>query len=830
VFRYCAEITRSDQPPIQRAGWIRVAAGAAVCLSLAASGRAAPPADSGTFQLTIQETPIGTDTFSADPDGSSDGTFTVTIGGKPMSLHVITKMTAGGLSQVSADAGPLGAYKATLAGPRSAVTMRVGGKSTTATEALPAAVFPFSSFAPHLLSPLVAAYDHAKGGRQTFQIVAVDGLGAGGKLIVLPTTLTEVGSPESRTIAGQPLRLFRYAISLPSAVGPMDLQATADDRNRILLWNVPGQKYLAVREGYADLLRPAAPTAASALAPPSPATYGVRTETGVRVRMRDGVPLAVTIYRPDAPGKFPVILERTPYNRQNSFQGTFYARRGYAYVVQDVRGKFDSGGTWTPFVNEAKDGADTIDWCAAQPWSTGDVGMIGASYEAYAEWMAAREKNPHLKCLIPEVSPSDPFFNIPYAYGAVFLYPSLWWAAIVEGNKMQTPRNLPDFKAFSTLPLRNVDRALFGHHIPFVQQWLSHSSNDGYWQQASFEPQIAELPPLPVLHISGWFDGDGIGTKRNYAAMIAAGQRNQKLIYGPWGHALDATTRLGDHDFGAGSYRDLDTICLRWFDRWLKGVANGIDQEPPVDAFLMGSNVWQPYPAWPPPTAQMQRWYLHSSGHANGSSGDGTIAAVAAIHEAADHYTYDPAHPLIPASLQNYVKTGVLSTDESTDARRPDVLAYTSAPLAKDLAVAGPISFHVAAKTSGKDTDWIVSLLDVGPDGKPFGLCTGVIRARFRNSFSKPVLLSPGEIADYTIDLWATGNVFLRGHRIRVEVTSSMFPIYDRNLNTGEDIATGTRMIIAHQTVLHDSGHESYVTLPVVSIQPAPTATASEAQ
>ncbi len=330
---------------------------------------------------------------------------------------------------------------------------------------------------------------------------------------------------------------------------------------------------------------------------------------------------------------------------------------------------------------------------------------------------------------------------------------------------------------------------------------------------------MKDFGPLPALHVSGWFDGDGIGTKRNYAAMVAAGQQNQKLIYGPWPHAINTNSRLANLDFGPKSLRDLDTIYLRWFDHWLKGVPNGIEKEPPVDAFLMGANEWRTFSAWPPKEAKLEKWYFHSRGKANSNDGNGLLSPEPpSASEPADHYTYDPANPFqlkaAGAALKEDPKD--ISLDGSKDEQDPNLLVYTSEVLKQDVVVAGPISVHLVASTSARDTDWTAALTDVTPDGKSIGFCQGIIRARFRKSFVKPTLLKPHEVAEYTIDLWALGNVFKKGHRIRVLVNSSNFPIYDRNLNTGGDIATGTKMVVAHQTVYHDNVRASYILLPVL--------------
>ena len=777
----------------------------AALLALTLTAQAdAPKPDSGKFLITIQENDIGTTTFTGDADGGSTYDEKLEIAGTKISGHTVIKAKKGTPTEADAEYAPGGKLHLTLAGEKSLLTR---GKTTKPLKLEPHAYL-FDNFAPQLLTPLLAAYDAKKGGDQKFQIVVVN---AG---VPINITLAKTGE-KIRVVSGSPLPVTFYFMTLPGGLGKLDIEIQADKDNRALMWNVPAQKYLAVREGYSDLAKLEMPTDPLLSKP----TFTVKKEEKVLVKMRDGVNLAADVTRPDAPGTYPVILQRTPYSRKNALEAASYARRGYVFVAQDVRGKFDSEGKWQPFVNEARDGFDTVEWCAAQPWSNGKVGMIGGSYLGFVQWAAAREGSEHLKCLIPIVSPPDPFFNIPYAFGPIFLYPSLWWAAIVEGKGMQTPKTLTKLDAMRTLPLKDVDTKIFGHPIPFFQEWLQHPTNDAYWDQVNFNDRMKTMRPIPALHVSGWFDGDGIGTKRNYAAMTAAGKPNQRLMYGPWEHAVNTSTKVGELDFGPQSLRDLDTLYLRWFDHFLKDVDNGVDREPPVEAFLMGTNEWRKFTAWPPAEATMQKWYFHSGGGANGAGGDGKLSLEApSAGERPDRYDYNPAKPYTPAPFAASLKKGKenASLDMAADEKSKDRLVYTSDVLTGDVAVAGPISLRLTAASSAKDTDWYAYLADVDDKGKSLALVQGIVRARFRKSFAAPEPLAPNETAAYDIDLWAIGNVFKKGHRIRVLVASSCFPMYDRNLNTGEAAATGTRMVTAHQQVFHDNARASYVLLPVL--------------
>ncbi|MDQ2733287.1 MAG: CocE/NonD family hydrolase, partial [Armatimonadota bacterium] len=453
--------------------------------------------DGGKFTITIHELEIGTDTFKIDYEGV-DSQVAINLTGQKLESHNTIKYQAGRVTSIFTEAVGHGKFQWT----RSSETgkMTVDGKPFK-DQRLPQPIYPFGNFSPHLYAYLIAAYNLQKGGPQKMEVVDIDGVGPAG-LATLKVTLAALGA-KSRQIGGKTVPISRYSLVLPGAIGNVDTEVDTDLNGHVLLWSVPAQKLYAVRAGYEDLLLPE--TATDPLL--SKPTYMVKIEHKVTVTMRDGVKLAADVFRPDAEGKFPVILERTPYGRENAIEATFYAKRGYIFVAQDVRGRFDSEGEFHPFVLEAKDGYDTIEWCAAQPWSTGVVGMLGGSYLGFVQWAAAREGSKHLKCLIPIVSPPDPFFNVPYMFGVFFLSPDLWWADVVKdrnSNSLQSPtaafKNMTPFK---TLPLTNVDKAVLGRHIPFFQEWLKHSTNDAYYDQVNFNDRMKTMGPMPALHVSG---------------------------------------------------------------------------------------------------------------------------------------------------------------------------------------------------------------------------------------------------------------------------------------------------------------------------------------
>lgn len=793
----------------------RLLLAAGICFALVGRVLADTPIkpDSGKFTVILQENEVAVETFKITADGS-EYDQKLSLAGQTVNLHNSTKIKNGVLTELTSGVGEGNKFLLTVAGDKSKIKI---GEMAAKDVKLPARLYPADPLTPHFFAYLVAAYDAKKGGTQKFDTVNTRSLGPNGVPIQMAFKLT-AAETKARQIAGKTVQVSHYTLAAGSPIGDVDSDLYTDAEGRVLYWIMATQKLYAVRAGYEELAKPETPADPTLSQP----TYKVKIEQKVMVAMRDGVKLAAEVYRPDAPGAFPVILQRTCYGRENAQEASSYAKRGYVFVAQDVRGRGDSAGEFHPLVFEPKDGYDSVEWCAGQPWSNGNVGMIGASYLGYVQWAAAREGNKHLKCLIPIVSPTDAMFNFPYAHGAFLLLSDLWWTNAVRGKTLniEAPdKMLNNLELMKTLPVTDIDKKVFGTHIPFFQEWLRHSSNDAYWQQVSFTDRTKEIGPIPVLHVSGWFDGDGIGTKLNYAAMTKAGYPNQKLIYGPWTHALNTSTKIGTTDFGPESLRDLDTLYLRWFDHWLKGVDNGIDREPPVEVFLMGENKWRSFSAWPPKEAQMTRWYFHSKGHANAEKSDGTLSTGApASVESTDRYTYDPTKPFIPLALLRPKEAGQGLDAAWMDPKNPDpnVLTYTSDALAQDQVVAGPISVHLAAATSAKDTDWFTVLEDVGPDGKGITLVRGILRARFHSSFEKPTLLTPGAIGEYTIDLWTVGNVFKKGHRIRVYLTSSCFPLYDRNLNTGADNETTTATIVAKQTIYHNAAHPSYLVLPTL--------------
>ncbi len=594
-------------------------------------------------------------------------------------------------------------------------------------------------------------------------------------------------------------------------------------------------------------------------APDANSTCTYTEADDVPATMRDGTILRANVFTPNEPGTYGVVLMRLPYNKDGAEQfpnhGTyntpaFYASHCFIVVIQDVRGQYKSDGTWYTFLNEANDGYDTVEWAAGLPKSNGKVGMYGFSYVGATQWLAATKRPPHLVAIIPGMTSADYHDGWTYEGGALDQsFVEDWPVGSIANSAV---RRFPDGAALDaemnqakaeemtkwywylpliTYPVLHPDDPRVA---PYFYDWLRHPDNDAYWQQWSIRLRYGQIT-VPALNFEGWYDIFIDGGIENFNSMRKHGgskvaREGQRLFVGPWAHMWNWGRNIGELDFGPAAENPIDGLMLRWWDYWLKGVPNGVDKEPKVRIFVMGTNKWRSADQFPLPGTVYRKFYLHSLGTANTATGDGWLSTTKprsnadapeesqrkASEAVIDHFTYDPSNPVlsIGGRFQDSVPWG--PRDQSPLLGRPDVLVYTTPVLEKDTEVTGPITVTLYASSSATDTDFTAKVDDVYPDGRNMLIEYGIQRARYRESETSPTLIEPGKIYKYTIHVWPTSNVFKAGHRIRLEISSSNFPMYNRNPNTGHAFAQDADLQVAEQTIYHDIHHPSEVTLPIV--------------
>jgi len=575
---------------------------------------------------------------------------------------------------------------------------------------------------------------------------------------------------------------------------------------------------------------------------PSSPIYDVQVERDLAATMRDGTKLLADVYRPKARGRFPVVIERTPYSKEDSSEmklnaGEFFASRGYLAVFQDVRGRHSSEGEFYPFRDDGwgknQDGYDTVEWAAGLPWSTGKVGMIGGSYSGATQYRVAPTRPPHLTCLFARESSCDYHQEWVYRGGALELAFDLWWALRHTADNGDRAVDTPE-KARTMSALRHItdDPSPWFDHLPLTpmplleglqewyEDWLAHPDDGPYWWQWNAAHQH-HLVDTPVYHLGGWFDIFLRGTLENFKGMSARAaspeaRAAQKMTVGPWIHGPDAADArvAGEVNFGPQASLGFLEARMPWFDYWLKDVQTGIMETPPVRLFVMGRNRWRDAEDWPVPGTRYVKWHMRdgTSGSAR-SLNDGRLTEEPpTMDEDPDSYVYDPREP-VPGIGGNTLGMAAGPYDQRPAEERS--LTYTSEPMERDLEVTGPVKCVIHGLSSAKDTDWVVRLSDVQPDGYSRPVCDGILRARYRNSLRHPELLD-GRVARCEVDLWATSNLFKKGHRIRLTVTSSCFPRWDRNMNTGGHNASEAEGVVATNTVFHDAFRPSHVLLPVL--------------
>lgn len=575
-------------------------------------------------------------------------------------------------------------------------------------------------------------------------------------------------------------------------------------------------------------------------------------EYNVPARMRDGAVLMADIYRPHAEGKFPVLLQRTPYSKAfapfvfQTMDPIKAARAGYVVVVQDVRGRWESEGkNFYPYRADVEDGYDTVEWAASLPYSNGSVGLFGYSYYAATQWLAASTQPPHLKAIFPFAAGMEDFYC--YRGGALELSIIVGWVLLLQGPngilkaKSNSPELLPEMSSlfdsidrieevFRTLPLKDIPAMKLGDGFASnFYDTLDHPPEDEYYKKWSIVDKHDRIK-VPSLIFTGWYDVmlstdlTHFNCMRKQAGSKEA-RENTRIVVGPWTH-LVILDSVGQLNFGLGASTlmlerktDLMSIHMQWFDYWLKGVKNNINDEPPVKLFVMGDNVWRGENEWPLARTQYTPLYIHSSGKANSLFGDGKLSFNPPDHEPADHFVFDPLDP-VPTLGGNHILPSYYlrgPADQRIIEERLDVLVYTGDVICEEIEVTGPVIVKLYAASSAPDTDFTAKLVDVYPDGRAFNIADGIIRARYRKGReSKPSLIEPNTIIEYEIDLWSTSIVFKTGHKIRLEISSSNFPRWDRNPNTGEVAHEAKNLTTAFQSIYHNAQFASHVLLPVI--------------
>lgn len=541
--------------------------------------------------------------------------------------------------------------------------------------------------------------------------------------------------------------------------------------------------------------------------------FAVLEELDVMLPMRDGVRLATNIYRPGSSGAFPVLLMRSPYGNggAGNSDAHYFVRQGYVVVTQDTRGQGGSEGVFDAFQTEAADGYDTQQWIGKQAWCNGKIGTYGGSYVGFTQWITAPLQSPYLVTMVPAVTFSD-LHEVAYQSGAFYLQLFTPWSIEMTRPDLISREEVSQRmdSVLMTLPLLEQDRAM-GWKIPFLRDWLLHPEHDPYWDRTSV-PDYSSIR-TSAYNVGGWYDILLEGTIDNYLEMTGPEvdpeiSKKQKLLIGPWVHSM-GRRQVGELDFGEEAVFDSRSFRLRWFDSQLKDIKNGVLEEAPVRIFVMGKNYWRYENEWPLARTDYRKFYFNSRGGANTRHGDGVLSAEPPESAGTDQYNYDPEDPVPTIGTMG-------PYDQRPVEERSDVLVYTSAVLENDLELTGPVQAVIYASSTAVNTDFTAKLVDVYPDGRAIRICEGIIRADHRNPEAPPSNIEPGKIYEYTIELWATSNVFLKGHRMRVEISSSNFPRFDRNLNTGLNFASDTTWTTAQQTLYHGPDYPSCIILPVI--------------
>ena len=572
--------------------------------------------------------------------------------------------------------------------------------------------------------------------------------------------------------------------------------------------------------------------------------FAVILERNVEVPMRDGTVLRADVWRPDSSGQFPVLLERTPYDKTTSSEsnlgaGDFYASHGYATVIQDVRGRFASDGEFYPFRDDGdginQDGYDTVEWASAQTWSNGKVGTIGGSYSGATQYRMLSTQPPHLVAQFVRQSSSDYYREWVYRGGAFELgFNVSWTLKHTATNARKLAAKGKEDEVYKRVNQASDDYLDWLERTPisplppvaelheWFADWMSHPNYDEHWDQFNIL-RTHDKVNVPVYHFGSWYDCFLRGTLENYSGMRANAitpevRAAQRLTIGPWVHDPSPADmqKAGAVDFGPQARLGWFTTRLRWFEHWLKGVDNGVDSDKPVKLFAMGINQWREFDDWPPEGIKYTAYYLSQQGSESANSlNDGIRNSVKpeTSGELFDEYESDPGNP-----VRSFGGGHLGDSNGPQDQREREnrVLTYTTEVLDEPLDVTGPVKAVLHASSTAVDTDWVVRITDVYPDGTSMLVCDGILRGRFKDSFDAPKPLIPNTITEFEIDLWATSHVFKKGHRLRVAVASSDFPRWDRNWQTGRNNSYETSGVVARNRIYRDLNHPSHILLPLL--------------
>ena len=604
-----------------------------------------------------------------------------------------------------------------------------------------------------------------------------------------------------------------------------------------------------------------------------PGAFEIVPKANVRVEMRDGIHLATDLYLPGhagvvADGKFPTILMRTPYNKSSGADdlARMFVPFGYAVVVQDVRGRYRSEGSWRPIRDDPQDGFDTAKWIGDQPWSDKGIGTVGSSYSGATQHALAIAGAPYVKAMVPRNAMSD-FGLYGVRHHGAFELRWLNWVMTL-GNATDTANALPAALRAAADPESAPALVEMGQHVqdyarslpirkgttplkfaPDYEAWIieamGHGAYDRFWKDhgSSVVDHVAEYKDIPVYHVTGWYDSWGLQVANlNYVALSKAKRSPQRLIVGPWIHSQEQRSFAGEAQFTPDAALDFAPFYRRWFDHWLKGVDTGIDRDRPVRIYVMGGGDahktpegrvfvgghWRDENEWPLARTRFTAFYLHAGG---------LLSRERPSREPPVTYLFDPRNP-VPTLGGNNSSQGKLMAQGAVDQRgrtdfwltqdtrplssRNDVLVYQTPPLAADQEVTGPLVARLWASSTCRDTDFTVKLVDVYPPSRDYpagidlNIADGIVRARFRNNLDHEELLDPGKPYEFTIEMYPTSLVFQHGHRIRLDVSSSNFPRFDFNPNTGEPMNDNRRWQVAENTLYSDADHPSELILPII--------------